>query len=153
MRSWSFNSHRHRARCIRRNASILCQSFKNTITTKPEGRKEGRAFVARLNCQISFSLKDKKKHILVTNTHFLTLRISVHTSVRSHHITCGEENTAVWLCFSFFVLSLPGIVLRCCLTHAHKQNPHSSTSSNTVSSWSGTSITLFQPSFKSRSQC
>lgn len=38
-------------------------------TRRKEGRKEGRAFVARLNCQISFSLKDKKKHILVTNIH------------------------------------------------------------------------------------
>lgn len=73
--------------------------------------------------------------------------------VRSHHITCGEENTAVWLWgfyLFFFVLSLPGFVLRCCLTHALKQIPHNSTSSNTVSWWSGTSFTLSQPSLKSR---
>lgn len=103
---------------------------------------------------MSFSHIDRKQaHLSHKHTQFLTLRISVHTSVRSHHITCGEENTAVCLWGFFFLFFFCAFPPRDCspvLPHprAHKQNPHSSTSSNTVSWWSGTSTTPFSTEFK-----
>lgn len=64
---------------------------------KIKTRRKKKAFMASFNCQMSSSHKDKKNTSTFSDTnthtqkHFLTLWICVHTSVRSHHITYGEE--------------------------------------------------------------
>lgn len=66
--------------------------------------------MARLNCQMPFCHKDKKQAHFQSQTyiHFLTLRICVHTSVRSHHITHGEE-ILLFVCGLFLCFPSPGL--------------------------------------------
>lgn len=78
--------------------------------------------MARFNCQMSSLHKDKNTSTLSDATHaytqFLTLRICVHNSVRSHHITYGEE-ILLFVCDLFLCSVLPWIVLWCSPTRTH----------------------------------
>lgn len=102
---------------------------------------------------MSFSHKDKKKHIWVTNIHNFWHLDLVCILLLEAIISLVGKKILLFVCGVFFFLFFCAFPPRDCspvLPHprTHRQNPHNSTSSNTVSWWSGTSRTPFSTDFK-----
>lgn len=153
--SWSFIRHHHHvATCITRDATFPCQCFKTSDTqkTKRDGRESLCGKISLPNVSRKRQKKNKPWAHSQTQNTLLTLRICVHTSVRSHHIIffCGEENTAVRLWFIFVLFPPPDCSLVLAHLHAHTNTEiHTSTRVRHLDSgWPGTPITL-SPSLKS----
>lgn len=73
-----------------------------------KNRREKKNSTASINCHKSSP--SSKSHIYWHNIHapFLKRKLCVHTSVRSHHITYGEE-ILLFVCGLFLCFSSPGL--------------------------------------------
>lgn len=160
--SWSFIRHHHHvATCVTRDATFPCQCFKMSDThkkTKRDGRESLCGKISLPNVSRKRQKKQNKKktwaHSQTQNT-LLTLRICVHTSVRSHHIIfffffVGKKILLFVLWFIFVLFPPPDCSLVLPHLHAHTNTEiHTSTRVRHLDSgWPGTPITL-SPSLKS----
>lgn len=80
-----------------REPAFSASASKRHMETKLDGGKSLCGKIELPICHVIIKTKTSTFSVTSIYTHFLTLRICVHTSVRSHHITHGEENTAVCL--------------------------------------------------------
>lgn len=129
--------------------SASASKYHTRVKTRRKKKPSWQDLIAK--CQVFIKTKTQAHFHSQTYTHFLTLRICVHTSVRSHHITRGEENTAVCLWFIFVLfppLDRPLVLLHPRTRTLTYKHTHIDTLSHTDSRWPGTPITL-SPSLKS----